>query len=197
MKLRVIFLAVSAIISTAGNANACDGVSFFRYANGRCINLTSISWLGRAEARQADINREEIPFRISVGEPTPVKGMKYLYQVPITVTNVSKNTTLDGATIIVTAPDGSKWSPRVDALNPGESSAVETLFFERKGNQNITSGEFKSSYDPKKSRNWKGIGELFRDRNESLDRSYPYNIKKEVTVCLVDYCPRGMARTDR
>lgn len=198
MKSALIFLAISAIIATAAPANACDGVSFFRYANGRCVNLTSMSWLGRAEAKQGDINREAIPFRIIVSEPTPVEGRSFLYTVGITIVNISKNTTLEGSTIIVTAPDGKDWSPDyVNSLKPGESSKVETMFFEWNGNRNIPKGEFKTSYAPSKSRNWKGVGDLFRDRDEALDRSYPYNRKKEVTVCLVNYCPRGMARTDR
>jgi hypothetical protein len=199
MKSALIFLAISATIATALPANACDGVSFFRYANGRCVNLTSMTWMGRAEAKQAGLEREAKPFRYSVGEVTPVEGNQFLYRVAVGISNISANTTLEGDFLEITDNSGEmvfrpyRWA----SLAPGATKKFTVLIFYQGKLRDIKPGIFEINYNPKKSQDRKGVNALSRDRDEALDRSYPYNIKKEVAVCLVAYCPKGMARTDR
>jgi hypothetical protein len=200
MKLRLIFLAVSAIITTAAPANACDGVSFFRYANGRCVNLTSMTWLGRAEAKQAGLEREKSPIQIKIGDPEPIDGERDWYQVRIDIKNISANTTLKRSFFYVDNIGSKKlilddfgWTE----LAPGETQPIFARVYWPGNTKDLKPENFKVKYNPRKSRDMEGIGRIVKDRDEALDRSYPYNIKKEVTVCLVDYCPRGMARTDR
>jgi hypothetical protein len=200
MKSALIFLAISATIATAAPANACDGVSFFRYANGRCVNLTSMTWLGRAEAKQAGLEREDKPFRYKFGPIEQDPNNQFLYTSTVEITNVSENTTLKNGLLRV---DGGKDGIRISmapftSLRPGQSKKFAVTFFVLDGNDsNFKIEDFSVDYDPTVSRNFGGIQQIRRDRDAALDRSYPYNIKKEVTVCLVDYCPRGMARTDR
>jgi hypothetical protein len=178
----------------------CDGVSFFQYANGKCVDLTAISWLGRAESRQADLRKEAKPFRYTVGAIERIEGTRYRYRVSITIVNVSANTTLKTDYLTVSESSGVALAiagTRAQSLAPGESETFIAMFYSEAPIAKIKVDGFTVNYKPEKSRNYDGIRDLFIDRNSAWARAFPYNAGGELSICLVDYCPGGMYRSDR
>jgi hypothetical protein len=186
--------------ATADRVNPCDGVSFYQNAKRQCIDLTAISWLGRAEARQADLRKEAKPFRYTIGAIERIEGTRYRYRVSITITNVSTNTVLKTGLLTVTESSGIALAiagTRAQSLAPGESETFNATFYSEAPIGSIKPDSFQVNYKPGKSRNYDGIRDLFIDRNSAWARAFPYSLGGELSFCLAERCPGGMYRADR
>jgi hypothetical protein len=196
-------LALSIAPSQAAPSNRvrpCDGVSYFQSTNGGCIDLTAISWLGRAESRQADLRKEARPFRYTVGAIERIEGTRYRYRVSITIVNVSANTMLKMDLLTVTESSGIALAiagARAQSLAPGESETFNATFYSEAPIGSIKPDSFQVNYKPGKSRNYDGIHDLFIDRNSAWARAFPYSSGGELSFCLAERCPGGMYRSDR
>lgn len=189
MKIAAALIAFALPFALPKPAIACDAVSYFQSTDGRCMDLSAITWLGIAQDRQSDIVKEAIPydFQLIGLQPAAVPGG--IVKGRIQLRNISQFSTIQTGSVLIFAPNGSTWRPFIEVDVPPGSTHVEEIFLDADPGSLLFSGRLTADYNPDLSRDYDGIGKLFSDRDSALDKAWPYP-SDELTFCLGDWrCP--------
>ena len=177
-------------------ASACDLTSYFQAEDGRCMDLTALTWLGMAQDKQSAIIDEAIPYEFKLIELNPAAIPGGTVTGRIELRNISEFTTIKTSLAAIIAPNGSTWSPFIERdLAPGQTHQENLFFTANIGSLTVGSGEFKSLYNPDYKRDQGGIANLFDQRDSAIQNAWPYPTN-ELTFCLTDSsCPGAMWRS--
>ena len=189
-KARMKALLGAAVISVAVcaapvQAQDCGGSSFLVDEDGNCFDLDALSWLSKARASDAKVEREAIPFEFQLINLQPAPVLGGTVRGTVKLTNISQYSTIKTARASIIAANGSVWRPLIEVDLPPGAVHIEEVFFDASPGSYSAGGPFTSVYNPEIDRDLQGVGKLLDEQDDHWEKAWPYP-RYEKTVCLVN-----------